>query len=61
MVFSMLLCFLGHCQGVARWLLKCSVQCCMVAGCSEWLLGYCFAVAKVFWVVARVLLGGFLF
>ncbi len=33
---------------VARWLL----------GYSGWLLGCCYAVARVFWVVARVLLGG---
>ncbi len=27
-------------------------------GYSGWLLGCCYAVARVFWVVARVLLGG---
>ncbi len=27
-------------------------------GCSGWLLGGSYVVARVFWVVARVLLGG---
>ncbi len=27
-------------------------------GYSGWLLGCCYAVARVFWVVARALLGG---
>ncbi len=26
-------------------------------GCSGWLLGCCYAVARVFWMVARWLLG----
>ncbi len=28
----------------------------MLLRCYEWLPGYCYDVAKVFWVVARVLL-----
>ncbi len=39
---------------VARWLLGCSGR---LLCCSEWLLGRCYAVARVFWVVARALLG----
>ncbi len=44
------------------WLLGCSGSCHGVAirllECSGWLLGHCYKVARMFWVVAGALLCG---
>lgn len=55
---NLLGCFFG-CQGVAMHLLGCSGGCLGVArhflGCSVWLPGCYYIVARMLWMVARVL------
>jgi len=48
----------GGFQGVVKHLLRCFEQCVTMRllGCCGWFPGCCYAVARVLWVVPRVLL-----